>query len=164
MKVEKTTVTKIVISGAKSLDPVHVFLEDVGPAQGRITINCYTDSWTAYWGGMGERTIEQFFCSCDEHYLANSLSRVEPSVFDSDGLKPLILKLRRTQEIDADAARDLFDKVDGVEDPFAEPGLMQAILGDEWWNKLPEKTNPDYLYLCRIIKAVQFALKEGLPG
>lgn len=40
---------------------------------------------------------------------------------------------------------------------------MESLLGEEWWYRLPEKENPDYEYLCRIIRAAQDALrtKEG---
>ena len=68
LKVERSTVTKLVITGAPRLDPITVFLEDFGrrdcptesdpsyqTAQGKITVNCWDNSWNAYWGGMGPR-------------------------------------------------------------------------------------------------------------
>ena len=57
LKVERSTVTKLVITGAPRLDPITVFLEDLGrrncpteanpnheTAQGKITINCWDRS------------------------------------------------------------------------------------------------------------------------
>lgn len=40
LKVEHSTVTKLVISGAPNLDPITVFLEDLAPCKGNITISC----------------------------------------------------------------------------------------------------------------------------
>ncbi len=37
--------------------------------------------------------------------------------------------------------------------------IMQRVFGDDWHVCLPERPNPDYLYLCRIILAVQSAMK-----
>lgn len=61
LHVERSTVTKLVITGAPWLDPITVFLEDFGrrdcaiesdpnykTAQGNITINCWSKSWNAY--------------------------------------------------------------------------------------------------------------------
>lgn len=164
MNIESSKVTKIVIGEVKSLDPVHVFLEDLGPRQGQITIKCYTESWTASWGGMGDRTIAEFFCSCDEHYLANNLSNIDSSVSNLDKVaehtKAHVLKLRREKEIDDLEARELFDSSDSIEDPFNEVELMQKIYGDDWWCGIPTKPNPDYEYLCRIINTIKTALKN----
>lgn len=57
LKVERSTVTKLVITGAARLDPITVFLEDFGrrdcptesdpnyqTAKGKITINCWDNS------------------------------------------------------------------------------------------------------------------------
>lgn len=58
-----------------SLDPIRVTLHDIGPGQGRITIESYGKAWSTYWGGMGNRTIKDFFCSCDSEYLTSNLYR-----------------------------------------------------------------------------------------
>jgi hypothetical protein len=62
LKVDPSTVAKLVITGALRLDPITVFLEDFGrrdcptesdatyqTALGKITINCWDNSWNAYW-------------------------------------------------------------------------------------------------------------------
>jgi hypothetical protein len=49
------------------------------------------------------------------------------------------------------------------DDPWNDYEFMNAMYGGdmcEWGYNLPTKTNPEYEYLCRIIKAVQ----EGLTG
>jgi len=66
LKVDRSTVTTLVITGAPRLDAITVFLEDFGrrdcpnesdpsyqTAQGKITINC----WNVYWSGVGPRNV-----------------------------------------------------------------------------------------------------------
>ena len=66
LQVERSTVTKLVITGAPRLDPITVFLEDFGrrdcptepdpnyqTAQGKVTINCWDNCWNAYRAGAG---------------------------------------------------------------------------------------------------------------
>ncbi|WP_336347785.1 hypothetical protein [Pseudomonas monsensis] len=47
LKVERSTVAKLVITGAKNLDRITVFLEDLAPKRGKITVSCWGKSWTA---------------------------------------------------------------------------------------------------------------------
>ena len=69
MKITETQVTKLQISDIKHLDPVNVLLEDFGPGQGKITIECFGKAWTSYWNAMWkENTIDKFFCDCDNEY------------------------------------------------------------------------------------------------
>lgn len=169
MKFEHKQVELVVITGAKALDPIRVQLENMEPGKGRITIECYGQAWSAYWGGMGKgRTIDQFFCSCDNGYLAGNLSGLNSSVTDFDGLADFARKQvcneRRKNDIDKDEARELFDvfgSLDGCEDLNRVSGPMSEIFGPEWWYSIPTKPNPDHVYLCRIIDAVREALKES---
>lgn len=148
MEIEQSTVTKLTISGAKALDPISVILDDLEPRKGKITITCYGKAWTAYWGGMGERTIAQFFYSCDQHYLAGNLSDIRSEIPDVDKINEDILKAEIT-----------VDSVDHIENPQNNHELMVEVYGPDWYCNLPEKPNPNYQYLCRIILAVQEALK-----
>jgi hypothetical protein len=54
-------------------DPVVVHLIDYGDGRGSITVACYDMAWTAYFGAMGERTIEQFVEQASTGYLVNKL-------------------------------------------------------------------------------------------
>lgn len=163
MKIESSTVAKLTLSELDALDPVTVFLEDYEPRQGKIIIECYGQSWSSYWGGMGDRTIAEFFCSCDEHYLAKNLSSVSSDVLDMDGIqnhaKAEIISLRKDKDIDKDEARELYGDAGRIEEPL-DPKLMHQIYGDEWWYRLPTKLNHEYEYLCRIINAVKAGLKQ----
>lgn len=175
MKVETSTCTKVVISDLINsefkLDPVTVYLNDIGPRQGKITIECYGQSWSAFWGGMGDRTIAEFFCSCNEHYLAKNLSSVSSRVEAPEQLQDIakaeIFRLRKSRAIGGEAAREMYEdtdwlKVERIDHLHGDAGaveLLRQIFGDEWWRSIPEKPNPDYEYLCRIICAVQAGLR-----
>lgn len=185
MKIERSTVTKLTIDDLMSthrLDPVTVYAEDLGPRRGKIIIECYGKSWSASWGGIGERTITEFFHSCSVDYLAKNLSDISADITDSevikDSAKRAIFEQRRGRyirsfrdpekmvrikrnEITADEARELYDEVDDThfsDDGWGDAKLMEKVFGEEWWYRLPTKPNPDYQYLCRIIEAVQQAL------
>lgn len=56
------------------LDPVTVFVEQLGECRSRVTVQCYARAWTAYWGSHGECQVEKFIVSCDADYLADNFS------------------------------------------------------------------------------------------
>jgi hypothetical protein len=188
MNIDRSQVTKLVITGVPSLDPITVYAEDIAPCQGKIVIECYGRSWSAYWGGMGERTIAEFFATCSPDYIANKMTDERAEITDAeaiaDGCRRQIIKLRRGQmmrswregqpayrfgrdEIKAEKARDLWDEVDCASfgnDGWGASKLMQEIFGDEWWYSLPTKPNPNYQYLSRIIGAVQEVFRASIPA
>lgn len=178
MKVEQSKVTKLRITEVENLDPITVFLEDFGPGKGQITIQCYGKSWTSYWGAMDGRTIAEFFCDSDEHYIAKNLSQIDASVPDYEALAELakaeVCKLRMARELDHREARRLFDEINdspltGDDDEAKawltyDQSIMSEIFGYEWWCSIPWKANPEYEYLCRIILAVQAAIKSAGNG
>jgi len=167
MKVTTSIATKIVITEADHLDPVTVFIEDYEPGKGKIVIECYGQSWSAYWGGMSGCSVSEFFCSCDEHYLAGCLSpRTSATVFKSEDLrdhaKAEVIRLRRQREVELVEARTLYEDADlYLDEVCGNENLLQKIYGDDWYRFLPESPNPDYAYLCRIINAVKTALRQA---
>jgi hypothetical protein len=165
VKVESSTVKKLKITEIESLDTITVILEDIGPRQGKIIIECYSESWASYWGGMGDRTIAEFFCSCGNDYLIGNLSSTKSTVIDDDAIeeaaKKIILRLRRDGEIDSVEAREMFDEVDGYGPDIANDyKLLHRVYGDEWWYALPHKMNHEYEYLERICNAVKFGIQQ----
>lgn len=169
MKVLQEVIRKLLVTDVQRLDPISIYLEDNGAGQGKITITCFGESWTSYWGGMGDRTIAQFVMSCDNHYLAKNLSKIPCEIDDLTGLQKdlvkVVFKKRREKELNATEARDLYDEVDGLRhlepsEILTKHDLLYALYGDEWWHCIPKKPNPDYEYLCRIITTVKEALKE----
>lgn len=174
MQITTSTVKKVVISDVPNLDTVTVFLEDLEPSKGKATITCYNESWTYYWGGMGDRTIAEFILSCDEHYLAKNFGgNIDHNLIDlenmADHVRNHIIKERRSKDLDADYARELFYKakrLEGIEHDSTlfdcHYGLMQEIFGEEWWHRLPQVPNHKYTYLCRIINTVKEALQQQM--
>ena len=61
------------IPEANGLDRIHVFWMDVAPRKGYVTIICYGQAWTAYFGGMGDLTIREFFARCDTGYMVTKM-------------------------------------------------------------------------------------------
>ena len=176
MKVERSQVTKYLITNS-GLDSITVFVEDTEKAtegsdgswtaqtvitSGKITIECYGESWSAYFGSMGGRDLIEFFCSCDDDYLVGKLKPMSMTLPDEDGvgdvLKKEIIRQRREGELSNHDARDLFDIADDVVYGLHE-GLMEEVFGDDWWYSMPEVPNPKYVYLCRIVSTVRDAFK-----
>jgi hypothetical protein len=180
MKIERSQVTKLVIKDVPRLDPITVYAEDLGPRRGKMTIECYGKSWSASWGGMGDRTIAEFFCSCSIDYIAGNMTDERSSIVDEtsieEGARRQIIKLRRGEvlsnghrigrcEITQEKARELWEAVDYAHfghDGWGESKLLGELFGDEWWYSMPDKPNPNYQYLCRIIETVQAGLKETM--
>lgn len=171
MKLEKSIVEKLLISGIQNQDPIAVYFEDIGSGLGKITISCFNDCWSYFWGSIGKETlIREFFRSCNTGYLAHKFSpETEGTVYDFCQLpqhaKKRICELRRDDDLSETKARELFDKVeylctpDDVRD--LDRDLMFEIYGDDWYDCLPRQANHKYEYLCRIIKIVKEAiLKE----
>ncbi|MBC3209324.1 hypothetical protein HU755_21200 [Pseudomonas sp. SWRI111] len=174
-KVERSTVTKLVITGAPSLDPITVLLEDLTPKRGKITVSCWGKNWTAYWGGMWDgHTIAQFFCELNASYIIGYFDQtIRSRQFSGDALaneaQHLVLKERHRFGYTSDEAREMFDAAEDLrESPSvdhlhgAHSELMTKLFGDEWWHMTSDATepNPDYAYLERIILAVQQALRQ----
>ncbi|MCX4025141.1 hypothetical protein H0A36_30080 [Endozoicomonas sp. SM1973] len=165
MKVEQSKVTKIKLTDLERLDPITVFLEDFELGKGKITIECYGKSWSSYWPGMGG-TIAEFFIRCDEDYLISNLSGERSTkVAEGEDLqadaKQRVIKMRRNKEISSREAKELFEDIERLDMYQENYGLISQLYGDDdWIYNLPEVPNPDYQYLCRIIKSVQAGLKE----
>lgn len=171
MKIETSQIKKVSLTEIDDLDPITVILENYEPGKGKIIIECYGQSWSSYWGGMSGDPVEDFFCRCDEHYLAGNLAPgLRSELDDLEGLvdhaRDDICTRRRELELDKDEARKLFELADdlrGVESLDSAASPMSEIFGDEWWYSIPEKPNPDYQYLCKIINAVKSGLAMLKP-
>ena len=147
------------------LDPVALYLEDLGTGKGKVIITCYDSSWTAYWGSMGDRTLAEFIKSCSNDYLIGKLSpQLKDEVNDLKSLtavaKKEIAKQRKTNDLTAEYSRVLFDEIETLdgESLLEDRHLMAKIFGDEYWHSIPTMPNPDYDYLSRILDAVKSAL------
>lgn len=148
MKSTESTIKKLLITDIPSLDPVKVFIENIAEGQGQITITCYGQAWTAYWGGMGPQALEEFFCSCNVSYIANKLTDEDPEVVDTEALNEM------AEKNGIASYRD---------DPQNDYELLEKLFGSDmydWYDSIPKRQNHKYAYVCRIIEAVQSALNE----
>ncbi|MEN1629889.1 hypothetical protein AAIH00_12270 [Pseudomonas aeruginosa] len=191
MKVASTQVTKLVFSElhAYPLDPVTVYLEDSGPSnlaggsnQGSVVIECYGKSWSARWGSIGNRTVSKFIQSSEPSYLAGCLAPTLPtSRFSGRVLcrmaRAKVIGRRRLSptaagHLSQETARSLYDAAsdlgfsDNIDQAMAHHGdLLAEFFGPEWWHETSTATepNPDYAYLCRVIRAVRdgLAIHDG---
>lgn len=165
MKLQVSTNIKLGLTELDRLDPVTIYLENFEPGRGRITITCFRKSWSA----MSGRTVEQFFVSCDDEYLAGNLSTCRSHVPITDMgelgeyLRGKIIQQRRCGELEKDDALKFWNEADSVtltNDYCSNTELMEAVLGEDWWMDLPEKENPDYTHLIRVIQAVREGLRQ----
>ncbi len=170
MKITESKVRKLLIEEVERLDPVTVYLEDFEPGQGKITIECFGQSWSSYWGAMRGHTVAQFFCSCDESYLSNCLAGNLPSNTTDDEkawefIKWEIDKAKQNDQLDYRGSILAMNEIERFEsaDEWMQSGseLVQRLFGPDWrFTCLPMKANQDYVYLCRVIDTVKSALKE----
>jgi len=64
----------ITIDARPDLDPIDViFLDSEERGKGRVIVRCYAQSWTAYWGAMGDNDVRSFFLKAWPDYIAANL-------------------------------------------------------------------------------------------
>lgn len=172
MQFEESKITKLLIKDVPKLDPVTVYVENYGDGRGKLTIEVFGESWSAYWGAMGENTsLEQFVLRCDNHYLSKNLSTLDAlSEDDYEGfvtnIKKEILEERRHGGWSKQEARKKWDLCEDVvtekewfNDSFNHDTLYE-IGGCEWWHSIPSKDTQEYKYLCRILDAVKECFRQ----
>lgn len=171
MKIERSQVTKLVIKDVPRLDPITLYAEDLGPNHGKMTVECYGRSWSAYWGGMGG-TLDEFLRRVSADYLTGCLARgaeIQRSVYDPGGLEAMlkreVIKERRVylSRFTKQRAREIWSEIEDLdfEHPFhIRSNLLVELIGDDWHCALPEKINPDWQYLHRIMEVVHAAYNE----
>lgn len=169
MKIETSKVTRLRLTELTSLDPVEVIADNIAEHKGKVTITCYGQSWTAYWGSTGCDSVEEFFCSAGNDYLIGSLSpmltsRIEDKDADSDFIKSKILKARRAGELTKEEAYSLWwhaDHADRDSIAFGFPSELKEFMGEDPWHlDWPTTENHDYTYLSRICDAVKSAFQQ----
>jgi hypothetical protein len=62
--------------GRGLIDPITVLIQNVAPGQGHLTVTCYGEAWTCWWGSMGDGlTVEQFIARTSIGYITGCLVR-----------------------------------------------------------------------------------------
>jgi hypothetical protein len=167
MNVKSTTVTKLTVTGIQDLDPVNVFVEEYSPTSGKITMECFGGAWSYYWGSIGNRSIMEFFCSCDNHYLSGKFApQLETRVDDEGGLekhaKAFVINERKEGYLTKEEARRKWDRTPYIEMHIYED--LHDIYGDDFWDATPKKPNHKWEYLCRVIDAAKAAVATMIPA
>lgn len=183
MEVNVGTSVKITLTNLDKLDPVTVFLEEFSSRQGRIVIHCWGKAWAVFWPAMGDRGIARFFVDSDNPYLVKNLdSELKQEINDYEALHLLLVK-KVIEKLSGDdlSEDDVYyfesvksalnnDKATFCDDREAEfwchenTEYLYSLLGDEWWDHIPKKSNHEYQYLCRIIDVVRDGLKEYIKS
>ncbi|HHR6079118.1 TPA: hypothetical protein ACS7ZY_001467 [Providencia alcalifaciens] len=172
MQIEQSQVTKLVITGVKRHDPIHVYLEDYGGNRGQVTITESNDSWSYFWGSMGCSLIE-FILSIDNSYWIMKLAPNLCSTIDDDNTaniefaKNQVIELRKDDEIDKDQARYWWSLIERSEDVKRDccdcvvgSELLELFGDDAWYNKWPSVPNPEYARMEGRLNAVREAIKK----
>lgn len=178
MKVTQSQVQKIRIEGIEKshrLDPIEVIIENYGSGQGKILISCWGESWTGFWGSMGG-TIEQFFQHVSNDYLIEKMSNYQETEPDPDSdldfIRSLILKERRRRTYSKEEAKQAWWYVDSFRPDrntllnWEIPEELKCIEGmdEPWYLDWPEKENPKYTYLSRILDVVREVIKPEVSS
>jgi len=79
----------------ENLDPIAVYIEEFSPTSSRMTVQCYAQAWTAYWGAHGERGVENFVITCSAEYVADNLTWGNNGLFTKAMEKRQATYLRR---------------------------------------------------------------------
>lgn len=175
MKVNQSTVVRLQLTELENLDPILIFLEETGPRQGKIIIECYGKSWSTYFSGAGNNGLAAFVAGLDEEYLINrfdcEIQKYEPD-FDSFlcEMREKICEMRCDKWISKGLARELYDITDWSQyvkgnpyEPIKNPCFINSDEFDEVGFEgfdVPERISTEYAYLCRIIQAVKDGLNQ----
>lgn len=167
MLIHESKVTKITLSRIENIGAINVFLEDFKLGEGRITIECFDEAWSKYWGSMGDCTISEFVISAQTDYILRKLSRVPQKLIACESVlikdaRSLILKNKKDGLLDKDKARKLLRDVEDIcsEEVAAHYEFFEEIYGMDWYDSLPREPNPKYEYLFSIIEAVKAGLSQ----
>lgn len=169
MVVKESTLTKLTITDVPNLDPINAIFEDYGPQRGKVIIEVCGDAWSYFWGAMGEQyAIKSFFLKAGTDYLVRKFKIGIDSTIDDDSQEALQLKAkkeviqnRRFNGYSKHWARDKWDLIDEISDcgKNENSDILYEIFGEEWYSYLPQKPNPKYRHLCRIVDAIKEALR-----
>jgi hypothetical protein len=164
MKITKSQVTKIILSGLNGLDNVAVYLEDFAPGEGKLIITCFSSSWTYYWGHMGKQhNLSSFIRKASVDYLAGKLMNgAAEDVPDLDKTiahaKSIIINNRKKLLIGKDDARELFNLASDQQELTIHANDWEQIFGEEYWYHFQTSPSPDWVYLCKVVDAVKSGL------
>lgn len=68
-----STLEMLVIPQFERLDEIRVYFENTEPGKGYITVICWGNAWTTYFGSMGKSSLQEFVARVDTCYLVNRM-------------------------------------------------------------------------------------------
>jgi len=147
MAITTSIVKKIRIADIENLDPLTVIAENFCPGSGKIIIECFGDSWSNAWSHMGEQhTLETFFCSASDDYIAGKLCRGRKYEPDWDlmpsAIRKEVIKMRKDGDLDKNQAREYYDDASSVDHEVGahfNSDLLSAVFGDDWMCGIPDR-------------------------
>lgn len=142
-EVTESSIKKLTIRKANGLDPIGVVFEDFSAGQGKVTIECFGEAWSHYWGAMGDSDVMSFFRTCGNDYLTNKLIPGTTTVLD-------------WEEISKATGKTITNEVEAIENEEA----MSEAYGSDWRMDLPRTDSNEYRYLCKIIDAIKEAIRQ----
>ena len=169
MKISRTQVEKVVVSGIEHFDDITVIFEDYNEACRKTIIQTFDGAWSYQWGGLAGAGMENFFRSCGFEYLVNKLNPhdVDEKIDLRDGVQDWfrgqIIAARKDDRLTKARARELYDDVewqieDDADSNRLDDTLMHEVIGEEWWYELPKQENPKYGYLKKVVGHIRQAL------
>jgi len=149
MKIEKKETETYVLTDMERLDPVTVYVTNHKVGQGKIVIECFGESWSYFWGGMGERSLQQFFVTCENDYVLGKLVK-ETRQTDFDEINGIA----HTKGVSLSVGSDV--------DIAMQMQEMDECFGPDWHMDLPKCNTQEYHYVDRIVSAIKAAFSDEL--
>lgn len=174
MKIEDTQTRTIKIWDVENyFDIILVNLSDSYPGAGRLTLTADSDSWSYFWGGMGEdRTLEEFLLDASVDYLVMKLGNGIRSTLDERddeecvrALQQAIAHRRRRGYITKEDARSAWHEIEGCENVYnryewSHDFEVFELLDDDDVNWPEPGPNPAYERLAYAVTQMREALTK----
>jgi len=183
MKIVKSTVIKIKATELQDLDPVTLYIENIEPSKGKIVIECFGKSWSAYWGGMGEMSIEEFVATSGNDYIVGNLlqgsssTEIDYPEIKNSIKKSLFTEYRRISKVSlseeyfyVDQFREDYDLINDSHIETLQDvtkllsGIQSRIDYDASYECQPKCPTSEFKYLTRIVTATKEILTKYIES
>lgn len=172
VKIANPSVATVLEIEDESGDTINVVMFDYAPSKGKIIIEDYCQSWSAYWGGMRGMTVSEYIPDSRPNIIAQKLlpPSVDSQAIDVDELSSMLIKEAKINCATNTSRLEslIFDLEDAdipnmSEDEAKEwvegnHNMLFNILGDDYYSKIPQKDSLALTNLENLVKKVQKAL------
>lgn len=148
---------------------IHVFLENLQPGEGRLTLVQGHNAYSAWWDAMGD-SLEVFTVKASTQYLITKLAPlVEREInIDEDDIQDRFIKDAKALHDKKLLSDEDFESIkEWAEDltPFDNSPfdrLREKVWGDNY--SLPQCINPEYTALEEMLRTLKHCLKQELEA